>query len=321
MNHNPFPFSDDNKRYHTLHYHNLHTFGRRIDKAVLDGGFTCPNLDGTKGIGGCAFCDGGSGAFTRALPLTEQLAAEAERLRRREARRSGAPEIRMIAYFQAHTNTYAPVERLRNLYAQALAFPGVVGLSVATRPDCLPEEVLALLSELNGKTYLTVELGVQTVHDRTAEGFGRGYAFSEFLESYRKLQVLGIRTCLHLINGLPGEGLPEMLETAQVLGELKPQAVKLQLLHILKGTRCEALWQDGALQAMEQADYIETVVRQLEYFPPETVIERVTGDGEKAKLLAPLWSMDKIRTLGGIDKRQAELDSWQGRQAAASDMG
>lgn len=310
---NPFPFSDNNKRYHTLHYHNLHTFGGRIDKAVLDGGFTCPTLDGTKGFGGCAFCDGGSGAFTRTLPLREQLNAEAERLRRREARRSANPEVRMIAYFQAHTNTYAPVERLRSLYEEALAFPGVVGLSVATRPDCLPEEVLTLLAELNARTYLTVELGVQTVHDRTAEDFGRGYTLSEFLESYQKLQICGIRTCLHIINGLPGEGLPEMLETAQVLGELKPQAVKLQLLHILKGTRYEALWQSGALQAMTQADYIETVVRQLEYFPPETVIERVTGDGEKAKLLAPLWSMDKIRTLGGIDKRQAELDSWQSK--------
>lgn len=304
---NPFPFSDDNKRYHTLYYHNRHTFGQRIGKAVLNGSFTCPNLDGTKGFGGCAFCDGGSGAFTHPLPLPEQLAAEAERLRRK------TPDVRMIAYFQAHTNTYAPVKRLRALYEEALAFPGVVGLSVATRPDCLPEEVLALLAELNPKTYLTVELGVQTVHDRTAAHFGRGYVFPEFLESYRKLQQLGIRTCLHIINGLPGEGMPEMLETARVLGELQPQAVKIQLLHILQGTRYAELWQSGDLQPMSQEDYIETVVRQLEYFPPETVIERVTGDGEKAKLLAPLWSMDKIRTLGSIDKRQAELDTWQGR--------
>lgn len=304
---NPFPFSDDNKRYHTLHYHNRHTFGFRVSKAVLNGGFTCPNIDGTKGFGGCAFCDGGSGAFTHPLPLREQLQAEADRIHRKQ------PESRMIAYFQAHTNTYAPVERLKMLYEEALAFPGVVGLSVATRPDCLPEDVLALLAQLSRKTYLTVELGVQTVHDRTAEDFGRGYAFPEFLESYRKLQTLGIRTCLHIINGLPGEGIPEMLETARILGELKPQAVKIQLLHILQGTRYAELWKKGELQPMSQESYIETVVRQLELFPPETVIERVTGDGEKAKLLAPLWSMDKIRTLGGIDKLQAEMDSWQGK--------
>ncbi len=307
---NPFPYSDDNKRYHTLYYHNRQKFGGRVYKAVLNGGFTCPNIDGTKGTGGCAFCDGGSGAFTHPAPLSEQLRLEMERIRRRD------PEARAIAYFQVHTNTYAPVPRLRELFEEALAFPGICGLSVGTRPDCLPEEVLDYLSELHARTHLTVELGVQTVHDRTAEDFNRGYAYEEFLQSYRNLQARGIRTCLHIINGLPGETAEDMLETARQLGSLRPQAVKLQLLHILEGTDFAGRFRRGELTTMTQEDYIRTVVRQLEYFPPETVIERVTGDGEKAKLLAPLWSMDKIRTLGGIDKCQKQTDSWQGRRFA-----
>ncbi len=304
---NPFPYSDDNKRYHTLYYHNKHKFGGRIYKAVLNGGFTCPNLDGTKGVSGCAFCDGGSGAFTHPLPLREQLRLEMERIRKRN------PEAMAIAYFQVHTNTYAPVPYLRELFEEAIAYPGICGLSIGTRPDCLPSEVLDYLSELNTRTYLTVELGVQTIHDRTAQDFGRGYDFAEFLQSFRNLQERRIRTCLHIINGLPGESHEDMIETARVLGRLRPQAVKIQLLHILKGTAYAERFAKEEISVMTQEDYIDTVVEQLSFFPPETIIERVTGDGEKAKLIAPLWSMDKIRTLGGIDQRQKLLDSYQGK--------
>lgn len=304
---NPFPYSDDNKRYHTLHYHNRHTFGSRVYKAVLDGGMTCPNLDGTKGWGGCAFCDSGSGAFTHPLSLNEQLALEMQRIRRRDA------NARAIAYFQVHTNTYAPAERLRELYGTALSYPGICGLSVGTRPDCLPEDVLSLLADLHSRTYLTVELGIQTIHDATAAAFGRGYRFDEFLESYERLRNLGIRTCLHIIDGLPGEDRQHMLKTAEVLGKLRPQAVKIQLLHILEGTRYAALYRAGEIGVMERDDYIETAARQLELLPPETVVERITGDGEKAKLIAPMWSADKIRTLGGIDRFQAQENTWQGK--------
>ncbi|MBQ7012861.1 MAG: TIGR01212 family radical SAM protein [Oscillospiraceae bacterium] len=304
---NPFPYALDNKRYHTLHYHNLQVFGGRVEKAVLNGGFTCPNIDGTKGTGGCAFCDGGSGAFTHPAPLAEQLRLEMARIHKKR------PEARAITYFQVHTNTYAPLPRLRELYEEALACPGICGLSVGTRPDCLPEDVLDYLAEIAARTYLTVELGVQTIHDRTAADFGRGYAYADFLGSYHRLQARGIRTCLHIINGLPGENHADMLETARVLGQLRPQAMKIQLLHILKGTRYAERFERGEIRPMTQDDYIRTVAEQLSYLPPETVVERVTGDGEKAKLLAPLWSMDKIRTLGGIDKCQREMDSWQGK--------
>ncbi|MBP0973625.1 MAG: TIGR01212 family radical SAM protein [Oscillospiraceae bacterium] len=302
----PFRYADDNKRYHTLNYYNKHRFGGRIYKAVLDGGFTCPTIDGTKGFGGCDFCDGGSGAFTKPLPLPEQLALERERIHKQNA------NARIIAYFQAHTCTYGEPSHLRELYETALAAPDVIGLSIGTRPDCLPEDVLSLLAELNGRTHLTVELGLQTAHDATADLFGRGYPYTVFLHSYERLQKLGIRTCIHLIDGLPGERIEDMVETARIVGKLRPQAVKLQLLHILEGTRYATLWREGSIRPMEQADYIETVVQQLAVLPPETVIERLTGDGEKSRLLAPQWSMDKIRTLGSIDKRMAELDLVQG---------
>ena len=302
----PFPYSLDNKRYHTLYYHNRQVFGGRVWKAVLDGGFTCPNLDGTCGTGGCAFCDGGSGAFTRPLPLHEQLDAELARIRRKE------PDPRCIAYFQVHTNTYAPAERLRELYEAALAHPGVIGISVGTRPDCLPEEVLALLGALHHRTYLTVELGLQTVHDATAQAFGRGYPYAVFLEGYNALQERGIRTCVHLIDGLPGEDADAMTETARQVGALHPQAVKLSLLHILEGTRYAQAYRRGEIEPMTQAEYIRTVCTQLCFLPPETVIERLTGDGEKSRLLAPGWSRDKLSTLGGIDRYLAEHDLMQG---------
>ena len=302
-----FLYAHDNKRYHTLYYHNQQVFGHRVYKAVLDGGFTCPNLDGTKGFHGCAFCDGGSGAFTKPLPLTEQLALELARIKKQNA------HAKAIAYFQVHTNTYAPVNYLQNLFEQAILFPDIIGLSIGTRPDCLPDDVLDYLADLNQRTYLTVELGVQTVHDKTARNFNRGYDYAEFLKNYQKLKNLNIRTCLHMINGLPEENFSDMLQTARQLASLKPDAVKIQLLHILQNTKYAELYQSGKIQTMTQKDYIFTVVKQLELFPPETVIERITGDGEKAKLLAPDWSRNKIKTLGSIDKLQAELDTWQGK--------
>lgn len=304
---NKFLYTDDNKRYHTLYYHNKHVFGHRVYKAVLNGGFTCPNLDGTKGFHGCAFCDGGSGAFTKPLPLTEQLTLELARIKKQNS------DAKAIAYFQVHTNTYASVDYLQNLFEQAIRFQDIIGLSIGTRPDCLPDDVLHYLADLNQRTYLTVELGVQTVHDRTAKNFNRGYDYAEFLKNYQKLKNLNIRTCLHMINGLPDESFSDMLQTAKQLAVLKPDAVKIQLLHILKDTRYAELYQAGKIHTMTQEDYIFTVVKQLEQFPAETVIERVTGDGEKAKLLAPAWSMNKIKTLGSIDKLQVQLDSWQGK--------
>lgn len=309
MNKNPFEYTLDNKRYHTLNYYNRKRFNSKIYKASLDCGFTCPNIDGSKGMGGCIFCDGGSGYFTRGeFPAGEQLEKEIARISIKSGR---APKI--IAYFQANTNTYSSPERLRRLYNEVLSFPQVCGISIGTRADCLPDDVLEVLRELSARTELTVELGMQTVHSSTIEYINRCCTHKEFLDGYRKLKGLGIRTCLHIINGLPSETPDMMLETAAQTAEMRPDAVKIQMLHVIEGTRLAEIYRNKAFPLLERSEYIDIVIRQLELLPPETVIERITGDGDKSKLIAPKWSADKISVLGGIDRRQAELDSWQGK--------
>ncbi|MBQ9899435.1 MAG: TIGR01212 family radical SAM protein [Ruminococcus sp.] len=305
----PFINSHDNKRYFTLYHYYQTRFGCKLRKAVLECGFTCPNIDGTRGTGGCIFCDGGSGYFTSpGLTVTRQLTLEAERISRKFG--SGAP---LTAYFQANTNTYAPAGKLRTLYNEALAFPNVKGLSVGTRADCLPDDVLDVLSEINERTYLTVELGMQTVHDSTLALINRGCSHAEFVNGYNKLKSRGIRVCLHIINGLPGETEEMMCETAKQAAKLRPDAVKLQMLHVIRGTRLADMYARGEVSMLTRDEYIGVIVRQLEQLPPDTVIERITGDGDKSKLIAPMWSADKKSVLGGIDKRLAELDTWQGR--------
>lgn len=303
-----FPFSNDNKRYHTLAYENA-CRGQKQYKAALDAGLTCPNLDGTKGTGGCLYCDGGSGYFTEsaAVPITKQLDDELARIRAK------TPGAGAVAYFQAHTNTYAPAPVLRELFTAALAHEGVCGLAVATRADCLPPDVLDLLSEFNEKTELTVELGLQTVFDDTAARINRCHAYADFRAGYAALRARNIRVTVHLIDGLPGETAERMVESARTLGWLRPDGVKLHLLHVIHGTALCALYERGDYTPLTREEYIDIVVRQLEVLPPETVIERLTGDGDRRTLVAPLWSRDKRRVLGGIDKALAERDTWQGK--------
>lgn len=304
---NPFPYTFDNKRYHTLAYHNR-VQNCKTQKAVIDAGLSCPNIDGTCGVGGCIFCDGGSGYFTqdKAFSVTEQLQAEKVRIHKK------SPESKIIAYFQTHTNTYAPVEKLRTLYEEALTF-GVYGVSIATRPDCIGKDVLSLLKELNGKTHLAVELGLQSSNDETAARIHRGYKYEVFKETFLRLRENNIRVCVHIIDGLPGETEAEMIKTAEDLAQLRPDGVKIHLLHVIRGTQLAGLYESGAYTPMTFEDYVRVVIRQLEVLPPETVIERITGDGDKTKLLAPLWSRDKIRVLGTIDHEMAVGNTWQGR--------
>lgn len=303
---NPFPFSDDNKRYHTLIYHNRRTYGKRIFKAVIDAGFTCPNIDGTRGLGGCIFCDGGSGYFTASsrLSVREQYLLEEKRIREKY------PTAGIIAYFQAHSNTYCTPERLKAVLSEAVGC-GAEGIAIATRADCIDEEKAEIIASL--PVPVTVELGLQTVFDETAAKINRCHSFAEFLEGYRLLKNKKIRVCVHIIDGLPGENRENMLETARVLGRLRPDGVKIHLLHVIRGTRLWEMYESGEYTPLEKAEYIDTVIGQLELLPPETVIERITGDGDKKKLAAPLWSADKISVLGGIDKRMAELGTYQGR--------
>ncbi len=304
-----FKYSSDNKRYHTLSYHLNRKFGEKIYKAVIDAGFSCPNIDGTLSGGGCSFCLGGSGAFTHGsgLSVKEQLMLENERIKNKYGE-----EKKLIAYFQAHTNTHAPVEVLKEKFYSALDFENVCALAIATRPDCLEDEKIELLSELNRKTYLTVELGLQTVNDLSAKMFNRGYTFDVFSEAFLRLKAKGIRVCVHIINGLYCETSDDCVLTAKTLGAMGVDAVKISLLHVLKNTGYEKLYKDDWYKPMEKDVYIDTVCRQIRYLPPECVIERVTGDGDKENLVAPLWSLNKISVIGGIDKRMAELDIYQG---------
>ena len=305
-----FKYSNDNKRYHTLSYYNKHKFGRKILKAVIDAGFTCPNKDGVKGNGGCIFCRDGSGYFTGApeISVSLQLDSEIKRIRKK------FPDSGIIAYFQANTNTYANIEKLKQIYLPICQNTEITGISIGTRADCLSDEVMELLSHIDRHTSLTVELGMQTVHNKTLKLINTNYSHEEFIDGYKKLKKQGIRTCLHIINGLPGESENMMLKTAEELAVLNPDAVKIQLLHILKDTPLEKMYLNGDIKVMSKSEYISTVISQLELLPAETVVERITGDGDKKYLIAPLWSRDKISVIGGIDKEMVRRNTFQGKK-------
>ncbi len=304
----PFVYSDTNKRYYTYDYDMKCRFGGKCVKIMLDAGFTCPNIDGTKGVGGCSYCSGrGSGDFAAAASLS--IAEQFEQVRKTMGRKWDTS--RCIAYFQAHTNTYAPLPVLREKYEEALALPGVIGLSIATRADCLDDEVVMYLRQLHERTFLTVELGLQTVHDDTARRINRCHDYAEFLRGYEKLR--GLNVCIHIINGLPGEDRNMMVQTAKEVGRLRPQSVKLHLLHILRGTAIAEEYERGEFAAMSREEYVQTVCDQLEVLPAETVIARITGDGAATELVAPLWSKNKIVCLNEIDKELLKRDSWQGK--------
>ena len=309
----PFSCTDGSKRYHTYDYWLKSTFGGKCAKIPLDAGFSCPNLDGACGVGGCIYCSGrGSGDFAEesAVPLREQYD------RRREFLSKKWPTERCIPYFQARTNTYAPVEVLRPLFEEALTWPGVVGMSIATRADCLPADTVALLAELSERTVLTVELGLQTAHDETAAFINRGHTYADFLDGYTRLRNGAPKAliCVHLIFGLPGEDEAAMLETVERVAALRPDQVKIHLLHVLRGTALGDLYEAGAYVPMEKDEYVSAVVKALELLPPEVVVARVTGDGAAEDLLAPLWSRRKREVLNGIDMALAAADTWQGRK-------
>ncbi len=306
---NPFEFSDDNKRYHTWNYHLRHKFGGKVFKVSLDCGFTCPNIDGTKGTGGCIYCSAaGSGDFagSRDLPIEKQFETVKNKLHKKW------DNAKYIAYFQAFTNTYAPLCVLREKYERALEINGVVGLSIATRADCLKDDVVSYLSELSKRTYLIVELGLQTAFDSTARFINRGHTFAEFINGYNKLRDNGINVCVHIINGLPGETQDMMIKTARTVANLNPHSVKIHLLHILKNTAAEKMYQNGVFSAMSMDDYVKTVCGQLTLFSPETIIQRVTGDGAKSELIAPLWGLKKFVVMDAIDKYMFENCLYQG---------
>ena len=308
---NPFVYSDTNKRYHTYEYYLRHRFGGKCAKLPLDAGFTCPNIDGTCGVGGCIYCsDRGSGDFAprACLPITEQIAQQKALFAKKW------DVSRCIAYFQAHTNTYAPLEILKKNFEEALSCDHIVGLNVATRADCLADDVVEYLAELAERTVLTVELGLQSSNDRTAQAINRGHSFADFCKGFETLRRASdrIEICVHLIFGLPGESREEMLQSVRDVADLHPDQVKLHLLHVLRDTALASLYQNGAYTPMERNDYIETVADALEFLPADVVIGRLTGDGAKDELLAPLWSLKKTTVINDIDKLLYERQSYQG---------
>lgn len=309
---NPFLYSDTNKRYYTYEYYLRRTFGTKCAKIPLDAGFTCPNIDGRCGYGGCIYCSGrGSGDFAALPHLTvgEQIKAGRELLGRKW------DTTFIIPYFQAHTNTYAPLSALRESFEEALAAPGVVGLSIATRADCLEDDTVGYLAELSERTVLTVELGLQTVHDSTAKIINRGHTYEDFLCGFKKLRDAGgrINICLHIILGLPGEGDAMMMETAAEVARLHPEQVKIHLLHVLKNTRLEEMYNNGEYFPLERERYITLAADTLERLPPDTVICRLTGDGPAGGLAAPDWSRKKTMVINDIDKELYRRGSRQGK--------
>lgn len=309
---NPYPYSDTNKRYYTYDYYLRHTFGGKVAKIPLDAGFTCPNIDGTCGRGGCIYCSGrGSGDFAESalLPIEEQYR------RVRQTLSSKWDTSRCIPYFQAHTNTYAPLSKLQDLFERALALEGAVGLNIATRADCLPPEICDYLGELAERTVLTVELGLQSVCDRTAALIHRGHSFAEFEAGYRRLRQASekIGIGIHIIFGLPGETEEDMMETVRHVAHLHPDQVKIHLLHVLKDTQMETLYREGRYRPLEKDEYVALVANAIERLPSDIVIARVTGDGMAESLIAPDWSRKKVSVINDIDKLLYERGSYQGK--------
>lgn len=310
---NPYVNTDSNKRYFTYDYYLRRTFGGKAAKIPLDIGLTCPNIDGRCGVGGCIYCSGrGSGDFAQSSSLS---VSEQYELTRAKLSSKWSTE-RCIPYFQAHTNTYAPVDHLREKFEEALSLDGVVGMNIATRADCLPKEVCELLASLAERTELTVELGLQSSSDRTAELINRGHGFKDFLEGYGRLRAASdkIDICVHIILGLPGESREDMLRTVRDVAELAPDQVKIHLLHVLRGTVMADMYKAGEYTPMTKEEYVSAVVDAIELLPPDTVVARVTGDGMGEELLAPEWSRKKVSVINDIDKLLYERGSFQGKE-------
>jgi len=297
------------KRYQLFSQQLKELFGCRVHKISVDAGFGCPNRGGGRQGAGCLFCDpGGSGAvgIDRRLSVAAQLEAGKEVMTRKYK------ASRFIAYFQPFSNTLAPVATLRRLYDQALAVSDVVGLAVGTRPDCLPEEVLDLLADYHQRSYFWLELGLQSRHDQTLAFLRRGHDCATFVDAYLRAKQRGLRVCVHVILGLPGEDRAAMLATADLLAELEVDGVKLHLLHVLRGTPLGELYEKGEVEVFTQDEYVQTVTDVIERLPTKTLIHRLTGDGPRDLLMAPLWSLNKWEVLNAIDDELARRATWQG---------
>jgi len=300
----------NDKRYHSLDYYLKDKYGEKIYKLSLNGGMTCPNRDGTLGARGCIFCsEGGSGDFAsnQSLSITNQIEAAKDLISSKTISR------KYIAYFQAYTNTYAPISYLRCIFYEAINHPDVVILSIATRPDCLGQEVLELIDELNKIKPVWIELGLQTIHKKTELLIRRAYPLACFEEAVLKLSALDIPIIAHIILGLPNETFHNMLETGAYISRLPIKGVKLQLLHILKNTDLASFYEEKKFHILSFEEYTDIVIQILERMPDDIVVHRITGDGPRSLLIEPIWSLNKKLVLNHIQRQFKQKDTWQGK--------
>ena len=304
-----FKYTLDNKRYHTLNYFYKNKFGIKVFKVSLNGGFSCPNLDGKVGFGGCIYCSkSGSGEFggDKNKSLTEQFYEMKEVVNKKHI------PCKYIGYFQARTNTYADVETLKAKYEEILAIPDVIGLNIATRCDAISDECLEYLTELNKRTLLTIELGLQTIHEKTSKLINRCHTLEQFDSMVRKLRERHINVVVHIINGLPYETEEMMLDTVRHINTLDVQGIKIHMLHIIKDTGMANLYLKEKFHVLTKDEYIDIVIKQLEILDPKIIVNRITSDPDKDTLLEPTWLIEKCQLLNDIDKEMKRRDTYQG---------
>ncbi len=308
---NPFYYSNTNKRYHTLDYYYKTRFNSKVFKISLNANFSCPNRDGKVGYGGCIYCSSlGSGDF--AGKKDDDLLLQFEKIK--EMMHHKWKKAKYIGYFQANTNTYAPVEVLKEKYEKILHQENVIGLNIATRPDAITKECLEYLNDLNKRTYLTIELGLQTIHEKTSKLINRCHSLSCFENMVKKLRAENIDVVVHIINGLPYETKEEMIETVKYLNTLDIQGIKIHMLHILKNTHLAELYKKEKFKVLTKEEYIDIVIDQLEYLRPSIVIHRITGDPKIDDLIEPSWLTKKFCVLNDIDKEMVKRESFQGKR-------
>ena len=300
-----FKYSLDNKRYHTLNYYNKKKYNSKVFKISLNAGFTCPNIDGTKGTGGCIYCLNGSKSIDN-LDLLKQFITQ------KNIEEKKWPNAKYIGYFQANTNTYAPLETLKEKYELILKQDNVIGLNIATRPDSITKETYDYLKELSKRTNLVVELGLQTIHSKTMKLLNLCYTLDDFENCLNELNKRNIDVVVHIINGLPYETKEDMINTVKYLSNKKILGIKIHMLHILKNTKLNELYQKEKFHVLTKEEYVDIVCDELEYLREDIVINRITGDPVKEDLVEPTWLIKKFGVLNEIDKEMARRDSYQG---------
>ena len=313
MKNNPFPYSLDNKRYHTWNYYLRNRYQNKVAKVPLDAGFTCPNRDGKLSYGGCTFCsEKGAGDFP--IDIEKNLHQQFEQ--RYGVMHNKWPDCLAMAYFQAFTNTYAPLEKLESIFQPFVENQNIVAICIGTRSDCIDDECLEYLAQISQQKDVWIELGLQSIHDTTTDSLNCKHTYQQFLDVVERLSKTNCKICVHLLNGLPNETAEMMVESAREVGKLPIDALKIHMLHLVKGSRLALEYQKQPWELLTKEQYILTVIKQLEYLPANIVIQRLTGDGLADMLLEPKWTLKKTAVLNDIDKEMKKQNTWQGKKVS-----